>query len=83
MDQSIVIAIVSAAGAVIVGVSGLVANVVWMGKTFEQLDKRITERLAKIESKTEQLDTSIRMLIGSNHDLDRRISIIEDRLTKR
>ena len=35
------VAIVSASGAVIVAVAGLVVNAMWIGKTFNQLDKRM------------------------------------------
>ena len=49
MDTNIVVAIVSASSAVIVAIAALLANVVWMGRTFAQLDKRIDERFSALE----------------------------------
>ncbi len=42
MEPNIVIAIVSASSAVIVSIVALVVNVVWMGRSFNQLDKRLS-----------------------------------------
>ena len=42
MESNIVVAIVSASGAVIVSIAALVVNVVWMGRSFNQLDKRLS-----------------------------------------
>jgi hypothetical protein len=42
MESNITVAIVSASSAVIVSVVALVANVVWMGRSFTQLDKRLS-----------------------------------------
>ena len=61
VDQSIVVAIVSASGAVIVGVAGLVINVVWMGRTFEQLEKRLSERLTRVENTLEIVQADLRV----------------------
>ncbi len=41
MSENITIAIVSASSAAAVGIAAVVVNVVWMGRTFSQLDKRL------------------------------------------
>ncbi len=42
MNDNITVAIVSASSAVIVSIVALVINVVWMGRSFHQLDKRLS-----------------------------------------
>ena len=42
MDSNITVAIVSASSAVLVSVVALIVNVVWMGRSFTQLDKRLS-----------------------------------------
>ena len=53
VDTNIAVAIISASSAAIVAIAALVVNVVWMGRTFEQIVKRldaIKSRLANVEN---------------------------------
>jgi hypothetical protein len=42
MDDSVVVAIVAASGAVIVGLGGLAFNALWIGKHIDSLERRLT-----------------------------------------
>jgi hypothetical protein len=39
-----------------------------------------SKRLDRIESKLDKLDTSLEMLTGSLHEVDKRLSVVEDRM---
>lgn len=41
MDNTVVVAIVSAAGAVVVGVAGLAVNAFWIAKHIDSLERRL------------------------------------------
>lgn len=41
MDNAVAVAVVSAAGAVIVGLGGLAVNAFWIGKHIDSLEKRL------------------------------------------
>jgi hypothetical protein len=79
MDANIVVAIVSASSAVVVGIAALVVNAVWMGRAFELVNKRID----RLDTGMDKINTTLEMLTGSLHDLDKRLSLMEDRILNR
>ncbi len=71
MTGNVAVSLISAGAAVIVSVSALVVNAVWMGKTFDQL-------LARLVS----VETKIDLLTGSLHHVDKRLGLLEDRMKR-
>lgn len=57
MTDNVSIAIISASSAAVVSIAALIINVVWMGRTFEQLDKR----LDKVETLLALIQADLRM----------------------
>jgi len=42
-----------------------------------------SKRMDRIESRLEKIETALEMLTGALHELDKRVSIIEDRILNR
>ena len=68
MDPNLLTAIVTTAGTTLVAVTALILN---------------NKRFESIERKLEKIDASLEMLNGTTKELDKRLSIIEDRMFNR
>jgi hypothetical protein len=60
MSDNVAVAIVSASGAVIAGVAGLVANVVWIGRSFDLLKESMNQRLSEVERRLGVIEAGIK-----------------------
>ena len=70
MDANVIVAIVSAAAGVIVGVAGLVINVLWIGKSFDVLRGSVDTSgrvVSSIDNRLSNLDSALRADIKGSY----------------
>lgn len=74
MNENITVAIISASAAVAVSIVALLVNVIWIGRTFDQLGKNVDRLEKSIATRFEVMESSMTIRFEG---VERRLGVIE------